>query len=136
MALLIAIAVGRKWRWEGGLLAGYAFLILAETVLIRRPYAGLHLKLEPLWSWRVWQAQKEQILANVIIFIPVGLLVGLLWKWEGLLAAAGFSFMIELLQLITARGLCEFDDILHNMIGAVIGFGIVMSAKRVANDSR
>ena len=28
--------------------------------------------------------------------------------------------VIEVMQLLTARGLCEFDDVLHNMIGAVI----------------
>ena len=29
--------------------------------------------------------------------------------------------MIEVLQLISARGLCEYDDILHNTAGAVMG---------------
>lgn len=38
---------------------------------------------------------------------------------------------IEILQLITARGLCEFDDVFHNMIGAVIGVGIVMVLNRM-----
>lgn len=37
----------------------------------------------------------------------------------------GTSFVIELLQLITCRGLFEFDDIIHNgfgcMMGAVLG---------------
>ena len=27
---------------------------------------------------------------------------------------------------MTSKGLCEFDDVIHNMIGAVIGIGIVM----------
>ena len=46
--------------------------------------------------------------------------------------AAGFSIAIELLQLLTARGLMEFDDVLHNMIGALIGVGIMMVARRMA----
>ena len=33
--------------------------------------------------------------------------------------------MVELLQLMTSKGLCEFDDVIHNMIGAVIGVGVV-----------
>lgn len=33
---------------------------------------------------------------------------------------------IEILQLVTSRGLCEFDDVFHNMIGAIIGVVIVM----------
>ena len=47
-------------------------------------------------------------------------------EMERLLVAAGFSIAIELLQLVTTRGLMEFDDVLHNMIGAVVGAGIVM----------
>lgn len=118
------------WRVRGkislGLLIGYAFLILAETVLIRKPFVGEHINLELLWSWRVWNVQKGQIIANVIMFIPVGVLAGRIWRWKGLWVAAGLSVFIEVLQLITARGLCEFDDVFHNMVGAVIGVGIVM----------
>ena len=75
--------------------------------------------------------QKEQILTNVVIFVPVGVLTGLLWKWRGLWAAAGLSIFIEILQLITARGLCESDDVFHNMIGAAIGVGIVMIGRKL-----
>lgn len=38
---------------------------------------------------------------------------------------------IEILQLVTARGLCEFDDVIHNVIGAVIGVGVVVAGKVV-----
>lgn len=38
---------------------------------------------------------------------------------------------IEFLQLVTSRGLCEFDDVIHNMIGAVIGLGIVMVGRKL-----
>ncbi len=107
-----------------GLLIGYAFLILVETVLIRKPFVGEHINLELFWSWRQWKIQKNQILTNVAMFIPIGALAGWLWKWKGLLVAARFSIAIELLQLVTTRGLMEFDDVLHNMIGAVVGWGL------------
>ena len=42
------------------------------------------------------------------------------------LKPAGLSLLVEVLQLITSRGLLEFDDVFHNMIGAVVGVGIVM----------
>lgn len=120
----------RVWKKPSlGLLVGYVFLILAETVLIRKPFVGEHIKFELFWSWRVWAVQKEQILTNVIMFVPVGVLVGWIWRWRGLWAAAGLSIFIEILQLITARGLCEFDDVFHNMVGAVIGVGVVMIGK-------
>ena len=37
---------------------------------------------------------------------------------------------IEIVQLITHRGLFEFDDIIHNTIGAVIGAVIVVVLRR------
>lgn len=75
--------------------------------------------------------QKEQILTNVVVFVPVGVLAGRIWRWKGLWVAAGLSVFIEVLQLITARGLCEFDDVFHNMFGAVIGVGIVLAFEKV-----
>lgn len=79
--------------------------------------------------------QQNQILANVIMFLPVGVLAGRIWRWRGLWVAAGLSAAIEILQLITARGLCEFDDVFHNMIGAVIGIGIVMIGRKLLGES-
>ena len=111
------------------MLIGYTFLILAETVLIRNPFSGQHFNPELFWSWRQWKIKKNQILTNVIMFAPVGVLTGRLWKWKGLWVAAGLSITIELLQLLTARGLCEFDDVIHNCIGALIGIGIMMLVK-------
>ena len=123
------MAVWRIWKKLSlGILAGYAFLILTETVLIRKPFLGEHIKLELFWSWKQWNVQKEQILTNVAMFIPIGVLAGWLWKWKGLLVAAGLSLLVEVLQLITSRGLLEFDDVLHNMIGTAVGVGIVMVA--------
>ncbi len=121
------MAVWKIWKKPSlGLLIGYAFLLLAETVLIRKPFTGEHLKIELFWSWKQWSVQKNQILTNVVMFIPIGALAVWLWKWGGLWFAAGLSLLVEVLQLITSRGLLEFDDVLHNMIGAVVGAGIVM----------
>ena len=130
IAVVIGLAVWKCWHWEGGLLAGYAFLVLAETVLIRKPFIGSHFQPELFWSWREWDKQSGQVIANVIMFVPVGLLAGWLWKWRGLLVAAGLSVLIELLQFITARGLMEFDDVIHNCLGAVIGAGLVMVIRK------
>lgn len=126
VTLLIGVVVGRTWRWEGGLLAGYAFLLLAETVLIRGVTPDPHFRSQLFWSWRAWDEQRTQILTNIAMFIPVGVIAGLIWRWKGLLVAIGMSFVIEVLQLITDRGLCEFDDVIHNTLGALTGVGLVM----------
>jgi len=131
IATLLGVAAWRLWKRPSlGLLIGNVFLILAETVLIRKPFSGQHFNPELFWSWRAWDVQRGQILTNVIMFVPVGVLCGQLWKWKGLWVAAGLSVVIEALQLITARGLCEFDDAMHNMIGAVIGTALVISLNR------
>ena len=136
IATLLGVTAWRVWKKPSlGLLLGYAFLILAETVLIRKPFLGEHIKLELFWSWKQWNVQKEQILTNVAMFIPIGVLAGWLWKWKGLLVAAGLSLLVEVLQLITSRGLLEFDDVFHNMIGAVIGIGIVMIGRKLLGES-
>lgn len=129
IATLLGVAALRVWnRPSLGLLIGYAFLILAETVLIRKPFVGEHIKLELFWSWRQWKIQRNQILTNVIMFAPVGALSGHLWKWKGLSVAAGLSFTVEVLQFVTGRGLLELDDVIHNCLGTVVGMGIVMVA--------
>lgn len=95
IAVLACVVAWRIWkRLSLGLLVGYAVLILAETVLIRKPFMGENLKLELLLSWKQWNVQRELILTNVVMFIPVGVLGGL-------------SIVIEVLQLVSQRGMCE-----------------------------
>lgn len=112
-------------------MVGYAFLVLAETILTRKPFIGSHFQPELFWSWRAWDKQSGQVIANVIMFIPVGVIAGWLWRWKGLWIAAGLSLLIEILQLITSRGLMEFDDVMHNCLGAAVGMMIVMMMKKL-----
>lgn len=79
--------------------------------------------------------QREQIFTNMIMFVPVGVLAGCVWKWRGLWVTAGLSVVIEFLQLLTIRGLCEIDDIFHNMIGAAIGVGIVVLCVKLCGEA-
>lgn len=126
------MAVWGIWKKPSlGLLIGYFFLILAKTLLMRKTFIGEHIKLELFWSWKQWSVQKNQILTNVVMFIPVGALAGWLWEWCGLWFAAGLSFTVEVLQVLTARGLCEFDDVIHNMVGAAVGISLVALTRRI-----
>lgn len=117
-------------KWNKGLQAGYMFLILAVIVLSRAP-GKLRYELIPFWSYRV-PSLRQEILLNVVMFIPVGLLGG---KWSTVGMAAIFSAAIELAQLISCRGLFEFDDIIHNALGAAIGVAAVMLVKRMVGKS-
>lgn len=116
-----------------GFLFCYSILLLAETVLIRHPFTGKHFQPELLWSWKAWAKQRNPILTNAAMFIPIGILAGRLLKWKGLWIVSELSLTVEFLQLVTSRGLMEFDDVIHNMIGAAIGIGIVMIQQLIRN---
>ena len=75
-------------------------------------------------SWRCWG---ENIL-NVLLFVPIGFLAGcgvqrVTWK-KVLFLGGGLSIFIELLQFIFKKGFCESDDVIHNVLGCLIGFGL------------
>ena len=68
------------------------------------------------------------LLGNVLIFVPIGLLPPLLWRRMdrlGLCCAAGFSLslLIEIAQLFSFRS-PDVDDLLLNTLGAGVGFAV------------
>lgn len=79
------------------------------------------------WSYREWFAgNKElgiQILGNIVFFGPLGFMLSAVCrrKWVGIGIAFLLSCLIETSQLLTLRGLFEFDDILDNTLGAALG---------------
>ena len=118
MTLLLYL-ITREWTLS--LLLPYLFLVFCSTVVVRTPFTGQHFQPELFWSWESWSQQREQVIANIIMFLPVGLLGYPMLGWKVVPASFLGSAMIEVLQLISARGLCEYDDILHNTAGAVMG---------------
>ena len=51
-------------------------------------------------------------------------------KWTVFLSGSLLSVAIELTQLFTHRGLFEFDDMLHNTLGTVIGIALCLIAAK------
>lgn len=63
-------------------------------------------------------------LGNVILFIPIGFVVPLLWKTSGkrtVLIGFSTSFFIETCQIFLARG-TDVDDLILNTAGVFMGF--------------
>lgn len=58
-----------------------------------------------------------------------------MWRWRGLGFAVGLSVGVEVLQLVTSRGLMEFDDVIHNTISAIVGVGLVMIGRKLLGES-
>ena len=75
-------------------------------------------------------------LGNVIIFIPFGFLLPLLFKQINNVKMASkifikFILLIESLQLLTFTGVFDIDDIILNMLGALIGYGSFVGIKYI-----
>lgn len=107
LAAITAKIVSKKW--SVGFLIGYVLIILGETVIFRTPVDYVRYKLQLFWSYENWAGAKAEILANIFVYTPVGVIAGYLWKWKGILFGIGLSLSIEILQLLTCRGWFEFD---------------------------
>ena len=124
----------RGARWSAGLLlVEYMVLLLALAVLTRSIHPTRPFDFTPFWSYReVLRSGKDALLtqniANVLAFVPIGLLLGcafgrIKW-WKALAIGGGFSLLIEVLQFVFKRGFSEFDDVFHNVLGCAIGYGV------------
>ena len=120
------------------LLLAYILLVLGKTVLFREVSAEVEANTYPFWSYIEGFSSRRyilvQILLNILMFIPIGLLGSDALKTNRFLKVTLFglvlSLTIELLQLVFRRGLFEFDDIFHNTLGCIIGFYIYKIAER------
>ena len=128
---------GAKWS-AGLLLVEYMVLLLALAVLTRGIHPMRPFDFTPFWSYRaVLQGGQDALLtqniANVLAFVPIGLLLGcafgrMKW-WKALAIGGGFSILIEVLQFAFKRGFSEFDDVFHNVLGCAIGFGVYVGVR-------
>lgn len=108
-----------------------AFLLLVAWVTIfDRPLWERSWELVPLWSYgaiaRGVPGMLREVVLNCIMLLPAGVLLPFIfdrplrWHW-GLLFGAVCSGCIEIAQLVSCRGLCEIDDVIHNSIGCMVG---------------
>lgn len=113
-------------------LIAFFLIVLGSTVFGRMP--GLRsYKLMPFWSYgaiiRGDPGILQEVLLNCVLLFPAGILLPFVvnkeLKWyHGLNIGMVISGCIELSQLIFCRGLFEFDDIIHNSLGCMVGCGI------------
>ena len=70
------------------------------------------------------------LVGNVVMFVPLGFFTSLLWKkfrplWRCALLGGGIIVCVELTQFVTRVGSCDFDDLLLNVIGICMGYGLM-----------
>jgi len=78
----------------------------------------------------------ENLLGNILAFSPMGVLLPILFNncknlKNILLISFLVSLSIEITQLLFSLGSCDIDDIILNVLGAVIGFAVYKALKCV-----
>lgn len=97
----------------------------------------------PLWLnvipivhlFDVYDGMTINILGNVTMFIPVGIVWPVCFKkldtwWKAVLAGAGLTVFIEVTQLPFFERCSDIDDIILNTAGVAIGAGIVFAIRK------
>ena len=146
LGIALLAGLGVRKSAVAGLLAGYVWLVISSTVLGRARHAARAIKAMPRWSW--WEVIANgrvsllaENLLNVAMTIPVGLLMQPLlgdrvsgWQRVGL--TVGVSAMLEVAieasQYFLLRGLAEWDDVIHGVVGALLGLAIWAVGKKLA----
>lgn len=122
-------------RFSGSILFGFYFaavlaLVGFPSILDHSPDVTLHLV--PLAGI---PADFQNACLNVLLFVPLGLFLPLLWDScqslrRTLLFALCVTLFIELSQLFTLRA-TDINDILTNLAGAAIGYFLAKHAAKV-----
>ena len=116
-------------------------LVISVTVISRESGAESRIQLEPFRSY--WDFGEHSYflecfatnVLNVALFVPMGFLMGcgfrnIAWskvaQWGCLL-----SIVIEILQFVFRKGYCEVDDVIHNTLGCLIGYGVLCVVNKV-----
>lgn len=125
------------------ILSELVLVVLCSTVIFRKTVDPLKYNFHPFWSYFAINDGEAylfvQNVMNVVIFIPIGFLLGCGFpkrSWlNTLMLGCILSITIETLQFIFKRGFCEFDDVMHNTLGCMIGYGayslIVWSVRKI-----
>ena len=92
----------------------------------------LRVNLIPLVNILDYDIKREaaiNIIGNISMFIPTGIILPILYPrldrfWKVLLAGAGLSLVIEMIQLFFPGSVSDIDDLILNTAGVAIGYGI------------
>ncbi len=82
-------------------------------------------------AWNNWSLSEFQlIIFNMLMFMPLGFLLPLSGKRlrhfaPVLLVSFLVTVCLEIVQMLTGKGIFELDDILHNIIGSIAGYFLI-----------
>ena len=108
----------------------YLMIILVITFFSREDGSrNRAMDLQLFSTWGINTRNNAFVVENVLLFIPYGFVCPWAFPWlrgffRNTFAAFVTSLGVETFQLITGRGYFQIDDILTNVLGAVIGYVI------------
>lgn len=132
------LGVGMHFPWKRILLYGgfscYLLVVLGVTTFSRGGYYEDSIRLQLFYSYRdAWNdfswIEWRNIILNILMFVPLGILLPYIHRffqkagWT-YLAGLGLTVAIEFVQLILKCGIFEMDDLMNNLIGTMIGYGV------------
>lgn len=83
------------------------------------------------------QTRTSEMIANIIAFVPFGVMLGATFKQTNfrrkMAAIFSFSLGVELLQYILAIGVTDVTDLIMNTLGGTVGLLIYALGSRYAN---
>lgn len=139
----------KRKKWYISLFVAYCFLMLWLLFGQRLGQEAAGLNLKPLHTLRIfwWTLCHSSnagfirhavinLVGNVAMFVPLGFLAPCIWNamekfaWHCVYMVLTVM-AVELLQLVTGLGTCDVDDLLLNLIGTAIGFGLFKMWKRI-----
>lgn len=110
----------------------YIIMVFHETIMSRDPiYGGIPVKVLISYKQALYSGESTNLILNICMFVPLGFILPLLSKkcekWY-ITYSIGLcsTLFLEILQLITMRGIFEVDDIINNFLGCTIGYGAIM----------
>lgn len=131
------------WRETGIWVFFFYLVVVANVTLFKHGVFEFPIYLNQLWfrlnliplveTFRMltdgWVVAYSwyQVIANILVFVPLGFLTPLLYKsltkwWHILLVGFSGSLLIEVLQILTPRNIVDIDDIIFNTLGAMVGY--------------
>lgn len=110
----------------------YIILLLCSTVIYRNTQAERKYDFHPFWTYSAIMDGKEEYISeaimNIIAFVPLGFLLGCSFHsitfWRTFMIGSFLSIGIEFFQFKYMKGFSELDDVFHNTLGCMIGYGI------------
>ena len=107
-----------------------------------RPFSTIGRYINAIKNGRLVSVALVNLIGNIVIFIPLGMLLPSLWKIldtpvRSIISCGGLILMVEITQLFTLRGSYDVDDIILNLAGCIIGYIIhrSISVSRTSSSS-